>query len=127
MGFTTLLALAFIAGLILAGMGVTIYWMIVVHRYSVECANTLLQQEHDTHAQCIEAEERGSWNTKNTIDLVLAKFREVNIPTEPAPHIPQPDLQPPHELLLAYGVSSVEELPPPLRAIWSKSNDGGDN
>lgn len=125
MGITEVLV--FIMGAMLAGMGASLYWMLRMHRYSVECANIMLQHESNLNAQVIEAEERGRWNEYDAFKRARDAFAPVEtvVNTE-IPNFTQ-ELEPPADLLMAYGVTRVQDLPAPLRAVWDKDYQGGDN
>lgn len=134
MGIITVLTV--ILAFALGGSIVSLYWTIQLNkkeaankseylRFVSETYSDMAEEQNKYSARLIEAEERGRWNANNTIDLVLAKFREEVTPIEPAPLIDQPVLQPPTELLMAYGARTVEELPAPLRAVWDKTYTAG--
>ena len=42
-----------------------------------------------------------------------------------APLLQQPDTSMPDELLMAYGVTNVSDLPRDVRAVWDKDYNGG--
>lgn len=125
MGIVTVLV--FIGGLAIGGLGAGLYSERKLAEYIVECSNTMSQYQSDAIESVINAEERGRWQVTQTMDAMFAKFAAATstAESERAQIISQPDTPVPHELLLAYGVSSVGDLPEPLRAVWDKNYVGG--
>lgn len=121
MGIVTLLI-----GLLSFALGVactSLYWTTKLIEKGAEYEDRLTF----VRAEIIEAEERGRWRAREDMDYAFSKASPPDVQPDLLHNLTQPDLQPPDELMLAYGVSRVEDLPAPLRAIWEKNCDGGDS